>query len=607
MKDIVPNASMPAMTDAMKRGWLAISQQRPRRCRCLDMAGGRARGRDRRESDKGHDRENDDVQDKNGGIGRQIKRHRQIVRHAHEARPDHRGGDAAGRHPRNRLGAVMQRHQLGRGEAIHLQAGHGIAEDQAAEAHHEEVGGVEADAHHGGAGHAEQRADAKADAAAHPLHQQRRREHPDHHADVLHRDRQVGEIGAVIEGDDGQARGREHHGVAGLADRLAAGEQQQIAMGAPVEALRRIDLRLQSGLGVQCIHSCSCPTGLGRPRVPARAGRHASVHPAKSPFIQGLNGRFLLPSARMAAITFSAALLARPNCVSFAWRQGTPRRRGQPMSDDLNFTVQRPPAYGELTDVLPGLFWVRLPMPTAPNHVNCWLLDNGPGWTMVDCGLNTDDSFELWDKLWRGLLRSRPLQNLTFTHAHADHSGLAAFFVKETKCSVRMPLAEWLSGWKMWHEREEGPDEHFVAFLKRNGASDDDAAKIAEAQRRRNISADGRRANSSRIRDGDVIAMGKRDWRVITAGGHSAEHALFFCESDKILIAGDQILSHMTPSVIAPPAQPEANPMKDYLDSLTRLEALPPDTLVLPSHGLPFHGLHHAARPAARASSGPAR
>jgi glyoxylase-like metal-dependent hydrolase (beta-lactamase superfamily II) len=48
----------------------------------------------------------------------------------------------------------------------------------------------------------------------------------------------------------------------------------------------------------------------------------------------------------------------------------------------------------------------------------------------------------------------------------------------------------------------------------------------------------------------------------------------------------------MTPSVITPPAQPEANPMKEYLDSLAQLEALPPDTLVLPSHGLPFHGLH---------------
>ena len=86
------------------------------------------------------------------------------------------------------------------------------------------------------------------------------------------------------------------------------------------------------------------------------------------------------------------------------------------MSDDLKFTVQRPPAYGELTDVLPGLFWVRLPMPTAPNHVNCWLLDNGPGWTLVDCGMNTDDTFEIWDKLWRGLLRARPVAE---PHLHA--------------------------------------------------------------------------------------------------------------------------------------------------------------------------------------------
>jgi glyoxylase-like metal-dependent hydrolase (beta-lactamase superfamily II) len=58
------------------------------------------------------------------------------------------------------------------------------------------------------------------------------------------------------------------------------------------------------------------------------------------------------------------------------------------------------------------------------------------------------------------------------------------------------------------------------------------------------------------------------------------------------LIAGDQILSHITPSVIVPSAQPDANPMKDYLDSLARFEQLPSDTLVLPSHGLPFRALH---------------
>ncbi len=86
--------------------------------------------------------------------------------------------------------------------------------------------------------------------------------------------------------------------------------------------------------------------------------------------------------------------------------------------------------------------------------------------------------------------------------------------------------------------------------------------------------------------------MGKREWRVITAGGHSPEHASYFCEKDKILIAGDQVLSHITPSIIVSAAQPNSNPMQEYLDSLARFEALPGDTLVLPSHGLPFHGLH---------------
>lgn len=201
------------------------------------------------------------------------------------------------------------------------------------------------------------------------------------------------------------------------------------------------------------------------------------------------------------------------------------------MSDDLKFAVQRPPAYGELTDLLPKMFWVRLPMPTAPNHINCWLLDNGPGWTLVDCGLNTDDTFEIWDKLWRGLLRSRPLQNLTLTHAHLDHGGLAGYLVKESKCAVRLPLAEWLSAWMNWHEREEGPNEQFASFMKKNGAPDDDAARIMQAQRRTKYLGLRPPREFFRIRDGDIIAMGQREWRVITAGGHSPEHASFYCEA----------------------------------------------------------------------------
>jgi len=40
------------------------------------------------------------------------------------------------------------------------------------------------------------------------------------------------------------------------------------------------------------------------------------------------------------------------------------------------------------------------------------------------------------------------------------------------------------------------------------------------------------------------------------------------------------------------PGTPDANPLKRFLACLDRLRELPEETLVLPSHGLPFRGLH---------------
>ena len=59
-----------------------------------------------------------------------------------------------------------------------------------------------------------------------------------------------------------------------------------------------------------------------------------------------------------------------------------------------------------------------------------------------------------------------------------------------------------------------------------------------------------------------------------------------------VLIAGDQILQRITPVIGAFGHELESDPLSDYLGSLPRFEVLPEDTLVLPSHGLPFHGLH---------------
>jgi glyoxylase-like metal-dependent hydrolase (beta-lactamase superfamily II) len=59
-----------------------------------------------------------------------------------------------------------------------------------------------------------------------------------------------------------------------------------------------------------------------------------------------------------------------------------------------------------------------------------------------------------------------------------------------------------------------------------------------------------------------------------------------------VLISGDQVLPKITTNVSVWPDQPEGNPLKLYLDSMDKFRPLPEESLVLPSHGLPFLGLH---------------
>ena len=108
-----------------------------------------------------------------------------------------------------------------------------------------------------------------------------------------------------------------------------------------------------------------------------------------------------------------------------------------------------------------------------------------------------------------------------------------------------------------------------------------------------------------RIADGETIAIGGHGWRVIVGTGHSPEHACLYCAELEVLISGDQVLPRISSNVSVWPQEPEANPLRRYLDSLERFRGLPADVLVLPSHDAPFIGLetrldqlahHHDAR-----------
>jgi glyoxylase-like metal-dependent hydrolase (beta-lactamase superfamily II) len=96
----------------------------------------------------------------------------------------------------------------------------------------------------------------------------------------------------------------------------------------------------------------------------------------------------------------------------------------------------------------------------------------------------------------------------------------------------------------------------------------------------------------TRLRDGDVVAIGNNAWRVITGFGHAPEHVSLYCAGLNVLISGDMVLPRISTNVSVFAVEPEANPLSLYLDSLAKYQDLPEDVLVLPSHGKPFRGLH---------------
>ena len=54
------------------------------------------------------------------------------------------------------------------------------------------------------------------------------------------------------------------------------------------------------------------------------------------------------------------------------------------------YSFADPPKLDSVAKVGPGVFWVRMPLLFALDHLNLWLIDDGIGWTIVDCGYTTE-------------------------------------------------------------------------------------------------------------------------------------------------------------------------------------------------------------------------
>ncbi|MCP5366657.1 MAG: MBL fold metallo-hydrolase [Hyphomicrobiales bacterium] len=258
---------------------------------------------------------------------------------------------------------------------------------------------------------------------------------------------------------------------------------------------------------------------------------------------------------------------------------------------ELDYPFEQPDGEGTLREIDDGLFWVRMPLPFPPRHINLWLLRDGDGWTVVDTGIGRPEVQAHWRRILDEVTGGRPVRRAIVTHFHPDHLGNAGWFARHHGSRLWMTQEEWLMGRLLAADTSEATTASNVDFFRHCDLDEDNIFEFkARGWQYKNM-VESIPRQFVRMYDGDAVHIGGDVWRVIVGRGHAPEHACLHSAARRILISGDQILPRITPIVGVPPMEPEANPLQDFLDSLAKFEHLEADTLVLPAHGLPFRGL----------------
>jgi glyoxylase-like metal-dependent hydrolase (beta-lactamase superfamily II) len=278
-----------------------------------------------------------------------------------------------------------------------------------------------------------------------------------------------------------------------------------------------------------------------------------------------------------------------------------------PLEQQIHYPLDATlPEQGCTLEVAPGVRWIRMGLPFALDHINLWLLRDRQrnavgqwveGWTIVDCCIDMPATRAQWEKIFASSLEGLPVLRVIVTHMHPDHIGLAHWLCERWDAPLWISATDYNTARIGIYDRHGFNSEANADFYALHGM--EDQAFLEHVC--------GRTAyyptlvpalplSFRRMMDGDRIDINGKSWQCISGYGHAPEHIALYCEEQGVLLSGDMVLPRISTNVSVHAAEPEADCLQLFLRSLLRYLELPVDTLVLPSHGKPFTGLHERIR-----------
>ena len=259
-------------------------------------------------------------------------------------------------------------------------------------------------------------------------------------------------------------------------------------------------------------------------------------------------------------------------------------------SKSLSYTTYEEFPIGEPAKIAEGFWVLSQPMLFNPGHINCYLLEGENGLTIVDTGIPLPDAKDNWKKLFDSPLAEKGIDKIFLTHGHPDHVGCAQWLQKETGAKVWISDEEYDAVQRMWRGSSDNKEAVSEFFMKWSIPEDQMSGITSMLDGFKSGCPDLSEVECEKITQDHIIKTTQREWRIVSGWGHTPHNSALFCESEGLMISGDQILPNIYPNISIWWGS-EDNPLQSYLDSIQSQKALNVK-LVCPAHGNTLEGVN---------------